>query len=82
MKNAQAIAITRNDYAGAGATTGTYDDYRDDRTWTTSAGYIPALTASELRTINQLTVDESALFTLEADGVTNFDYDYRRTLAN
>ncbi len=82
MRNAQAIASTRNDYVGTGATISTYEDYRDDRTWATGAGVIPALTASELRLVNRMTADDQWLFTLDADGVTNFDYDYRRTLAH
>lgn len=82
MRNSQAIAATRADYDGAGATTGTYEDYRDDKTWTTSAGFIPALTASELRLVNRMTADDQWFNTLDADGVTNFDYDYGRTLAN
>ena len=81
MRNADAIAITRADYAGNG-TTNTGEDYADDRTWTTSAGYIPALTASELRLVNRMTADDQWLFTLDADGVTNFDHDYQRTLAD
>ena len=81
MQNADAITITRADYAGNG-TTSAGEDYAADRTWTTSAGYIPALTAKELRLIVTMSADEMALFTLDADGVTNFDYDYRRTLAD
>ena len=81
MKNADAIAMTRADYAGNG-TTHAGEDYAADRTWTTSAGYIPALTEKELRLIVTMSADQMALFTLDADGVTSFDYDYRRTLAD
>ena len=81
MRNAKAIAITRADYAGA-VTTSTFEDYREDRTWTTSAGYIPALTASELRLVLRMSDADQWLHNLDADGVTNFDHDYRRTLAD
>ena len=81
MTNARAIAITRTDYAGAG-NAGQFQDYADPQTWNTSAGYIPALTASELRLVLRMSADDQWLHTLDADGVTNFDHDYRRTLAD